>query len=358
MKTQYLYLQRLLACLITLLTMSCAQTKFVPVAPEPSASGVTAPGTPANPSKLIQSTEIVASGNTQVDFLLVLDDSNSMLPELKKLSARMETFVSFLEASQIDWQMCVTTTRATLFGTHLPWQNAVLGAGMPSYVLKKGAGDLHDIFTSTINSVAIGGGDSGDERAIKSAFVSFENGGSCYRPGAAVSVIAISDEDERSVGGDPSKVKAKDAAGTYQPLEAADLPLNLVAQAQKSFGAEVRFTFNSIIVKPGDRKCEALQDVDTSPSHPGVIYSLMSTITAGGVGSICDADYSSNLNTFKEKIVSSLSQVSLQCEPVKGSLKVWVDREELRDFKNEKRLLKFGRKLMEGTRIDLTYECP
>lgn len=353
MKAQFCTHHRLLACLlIPLMTVSCAKMQFLPVAPEQESSGVT-----TSPNKVINSTEIVSAGNKQVDFLLVLDDSNSMLPELKKLSARMATFVSFLEDSQIDWQMCVTTTRASKFGTYLSWKNYSPVGGAPSYVLKRGGGDLNTIFTSTIDSVTIGGGDSGDERAIKSAYVSFTNKGPCYRPGAAVSVIAISDEDERSVGGDPSKVKAKDAAGAYQPLEAEDLPLNLITRAQASFGTDVRFTFNSIIVKPGDLVCEAQQDVDTSPSHPAAIYSLMSTLSDGGIGSICDADYSTSLYTFKNRIVNSLSHLTLQCEPVQGSLKIWIDKIPVPVFKAEKKILKFAERLLEGTRIDLTYEC-
>lgn len=352
MKTQYLNPKRLLACLLTpLVTVSCAKVQFLPADLGQDASSIDMP------SKVINSTEVVAAGNKQVDFLLVLDDSNSMLPELQKLSARMESFVSFLEASQIDWQMCVTTTRASMFGSHLPWKNYAPVSGVPDYVLKRGGGDLNTIFQSTINSVTIGGGDSGDERAIKSAYVSFQNLGPCYRPGAAVSVIAISDEDERSVGGDPSKVKAKDAAGAYVALEAEDMPLNLVARAQASFGAGLRFTFNSIIVKPKDKACEAEQDIDTSPSHPGYVYSVMSSVTDGGVGSICDADYSGNLNTFKDKIVNSLNQVTLQCEPVEGSLKVKVNGQVISNFKTDKKLLKFAKSLVEGTKIELVYEC-
>lgn len=352
MKTQYLYPQRLLACTLALVAVACAKTDFHPVDDGQDTSSITAP------NKVVNATEVVAAANKQVDFLLVLDDSNSMLPELKKLSARLASFVSFLEASQIDWQICATTTRASNFGTYLSWKNYSPSAGTPAYVLKKGGGDLNTIFTSTIDSITIGGGDSGDERAINSAYVSFKNLGPCYRSGAAVSVIAISDEDERSVGGDPTKVKTKDAAGSYQPLEAADLPLNLMARAQASFGAAVPFTFNSIIVKPGDKTCEAIQDQDTSPSHPGVLYSMLSGLTEGGVGSICDADYSSNLNTFKDKIVNSLSQVNLQCEPVSGTLKVWVNHVLVSNFKTDKKVLKFAKALLEGTRIDLTYECP
>lgn len=351
MKTQYLNPNRLLICMTALLAVSCSNARFM------SQEAVEDAATATAPTKPVSSTEFVAAGNKQVDFLLVLDDSNSMLPELKKLSSRMATFVSFLEASQIDWQMCVTTTRASNFGKYLAWKNYTPTGGTSSYVLKKGTAGLNTIFTSTIDSITIGGGDSGDERAVKSAYVSFQNRGPCYRAGAAVSVIAISDEDERSVGGDSSKVKPNDAAGSYQPLEAEDMPTNLLARAQSSFGNNVRFTFNSIIVKPGDKSCEKEQDTATSPSHQGHIYTLMSAITDGGVGSICDADYSSNLNTFKDKIVNSLSQLNLECEPVEGSLKVWVNRKLISNYKREKKLLKFQKELIEGTRIDLVYEC-
>ncbi|WP_413289908.1 hypothetical protein [Bdellovibrio sp. HCB337] len=351
MRTQYFNPNKILICSLAALSLSCSKARF---APAESVEDATAVNTP---NKVVTSTEFVAAGNKQVDFLLVLDDSNSMLPELKKLSSKMATFVSFLEASQIDWQMCVTTTRASNFGKYLAWKNYAAPSGIPSHVLKKGASGLNTIFTSTIDSITIGGGDSGDERAIKSAFVSFQNSGSCYRAGAAVSVIAISDEDERSVGGDSSKVKANDAAGTYQPLEAEDIPTNLVARAQATFGANVRFTFNSIIVKPKDKACEKDQDIDTSPSHPGTVYALMSAISDGGVGSICDADYSSNLNTFKDKIVNSLTQLNLQCDPVEGSLKVWVNRKLISEYKKEKKILRFHKALIEGTRIDLVYDC-
>jgi hypothetical protein len=351
MKTHYLHPYRLLLCSLAIFSMSCQKARFDPI------DGLEGASSFSPPNKVVNSTEVVAAGNKQVDFLLVLDDSNSMLPELKKLSARMTLFVSFLEASQIDWQMCVTTTRPENIGKYLNWKNYAPSAGTPSHVLKKGALGLASIFTSTINSITIGGGDSGDERAIKAAYHSFENAGPCYRPGAAVSVIAISDEDERSVGGEKTLLKPTDSDKAYQVLEKEDVPSNLLGQAQASFGENVRFTFNSIIVKPGDVACEKKQDTETSPSHQGHVYSVMSDLTGGGVGSICDLDYYSNLNTFKDKIINSLRQLALQCEPIEGSLKVMVDHQLTTSYQVERNILKFNSDLIEGTQIDLTYDC-
>lgn len=365
MKASTLTKNVVLSCVIATFTNACAKMNFTPV-PQQEAAAVAPPPAPVPaPSKTISTSEVVAYGNKQVDFLLVLDDSNSMLPELRKLAARMSTFVSSLDASKIDWQMCLTTTRgysqsgSLTYGLPQAWKNYTPSAGTPAYLLKKGTSDLNTIFTSTIDTLTIGGSNSGDERAIKAAHDNFKDSSShsCYRPGAAISVIVISDEDERSVGGDPKNIKATDTTTAYQPLEEEDRPATLVARAHTSFGNDVRFTFSSIIVKPDDKACEAEQDKDTSPSHAGHVYAEMSRLTDGGVGSICDADYSANLNTFKDKIVNSLSSLTLQCEADPTTLKVKVDDLQVSGLKLEGKILKFTYPLIEGTKIDLMYDC-
>lgn len=363
MRALKLHLKILTSCALVTLTTACAKLNFSAV-PETTqdASAITPPSS----TKTVEKSEVVAYGNKQVDFLLVLDDSNSMLPELKKLAARMFTFVSSLEDSNIDWQMCITTTRgqpsggSTLsYGAPLAWNNYSPAAGVSNYLLKKGTSNLNTIFTSTIDTLTIGGGTSGDERAIKATHDNFQTAPShkCYRPGAAISVIVISDEDERSVGGKPEHVKAKDSATAYQPLESDDLPQTMLAQARSSFGIDVRLTFNSIIVKPGDDGCETEQDKDTSPSHSGRVYAEASRLTDGGVGSICDADYGANLNTFKDKIVNSLAALSLECAADPSSLEVKVEGSQVSGLKLEGKVLKFAYPLIEGTTIDLKYDC-
>lgn len=363
MKTLKVNPKLVVVCVLVAFTSACNKVEFKPLE-ENIPTGVVVPD-PGTPSKTVSKSEVVAYGNKQVDFLLVLDDSNSMLPELKKLSARMATFVSSLEASNIDWQMCLTTTRgyvsggSIVHGPNLLWRNYAPAAGVPGYLLKKGAANLNSIFTSTIDNLTIGGTNSGDERGIKAAHDHFKNSNlhSCYREGAAISVIMISDEDERSVGGEVTAVKPNDAAGTYLALELEDLPDTLLSRSRTMFGEDVRFTFSSIIVKPGDVSCEIEQDKDLSPSHFGKVYEAASKLTDGGVGSICDADYSANLNTFKDKIVNSLSTLTLDCEADPNSLQVKVEGFPVPGLKLDGKILKFAYPLIEGTKIDLRYTC-
>lgn len=350
-------------CAITSFCAACAKMNFTPVDVSSAASVI--------PNKTVTVSQTVAYGNKQVDFLVVFDDSNSMLPDLQKLAAGLASFVSSLESSDIDWQMCMTTTSSVsvngvaTWGTPRNWVGYTPASNVGQYLLKRGTTNLDNIFVNTVNALTIGAPGSGDERAIKATYDSFAAGSpfssssnGCYRPGAAVSVIIVSNEDERSVGGDASKVKPTDATGSYQPLEAEDMPANLMTVAQSTFGSDVRFTFNSIIVKPNDSTCESAQDAaSTSPSHQGIVYSQMSALTDGGIGSICDADFTNNLNTFKDKIVNSMTHLTLQCAPDPSTMKVSINGVTSTAFTVSDNILKFSSPLIEGTKLDLSFDC-
>lgn len=357
-KTPFLHL----LCTIFLCT-ACSKVDFTPM-PIQNNSAITT-------NNSVTLSQVVAYGNKQVDFLIVFDDSNSMLPDLQKLAAGLGSFVSSLENSNLDWQMCMTTTRTLdvsgipTWGKSYSWIGYTPPAGYPDTILRKGTSNLDNIFTNTVNSLTIGGPGSGDERAIKAAFEHFKKGvpgannsNGCYRQNAAVSVILVSNEDERSIGGDPAKLKPTDAADSYQPLETEDLPANLIAQAQNSFGQNVHFIFNSIIVMPEDSACEAQQDSkSSSPSHPGFTYSMLSNLTYGGIGSVCDSNFASSLNTFRDKIVNSLSDLTLSCDPKSNTMKVSINGNLFTNYIIAGNTIKFKTPLIEGTKIDLSFDC-
>lgn len=304
-----------------------------------SKSYVTTTSTPNTTSNVttrdVHYTNTVTASSSKLDIVLVVDDSNSMLPDNQKLAAKLAPFISTLESSSIDWQMCVTVTRAQTvnsspaWGASVYWQNYTPPSGTPSWVLKPQSGqDLSNIFASTINTIGAGWENSDDERAIKAAYWHVYNGdyhysgaSGCYRQDAALSYIIISDEDERSVGGDQSQVYYSSEAN--KPLENDDLPSTLVQSIKSTFGTDKRFTVNSIIVKPDDSACMATQDAGGSKSHYGVHYAELSNLTGGGVGSICDDDFSTNLTLFANQIQDSLSSIPLECTPV-GSVAVTI----------------------------------
>lgn len=278
--------------------------------------------TPVPQSHAVTQTFKAQSTTNKLDILLILDNSNSMLPDNTKLANRLNTFVTNLGTSSADWQMCATvTSQLKVNGTQV-WGASVIWPGYGDgnqYILKAGAANLPSIFSGMINSVGAGGAGTDDERGIFAAWWHLDNGdphysdaSGCYRKDAALAMILISDEDERSVGGDASQA---DFPAEVIPLEANDLPDNLVAKVKTVFGATKVFTFNSIIVKPGDTNCKNPRTAAGSTSHYGVNYDKLSQTTNGGEGSICDSDYDTNLNLFNDRIQASLASISLNCVP-------------------------------------------
>ena len=258
--------------------------------------------------------------DNKVDILFVVDDSNSMTPENTQMAQRLQNFVNDLTASNVDWQMCSTITRAqdvngngTLYwGASRNWIGYV---GSPAWILKLGVADPYSIFTNTVSAIGAGWAGTDDERAIKAAFwhAEYAQYNTCYRSDASLSVIVLSDEDERSVGGDATQVYY---AGELKPLEADDLPQSYANKIRQKFGNDKRFSVNSVVVRPGDATCLAAQDAGGAKSHYAYKYNELSQLTTGYTGDICANDYSQNLNYFKDRIVRSLSSINLECAPV------------------------------------------
>lgn len=326
------------------------------------------PVTPAGNLREVHYNNLITASNNKLDIVLIVDDSNSMLADNQKLAANLSGFVTKLQNSNIDWQMCATPTRALptasnqyVWGASFYWQKTSTPSSELGIVLKKGTPNLSSIFTNTIEYINAGWIGSDDERAIKAAYRHVYNGdlrysgnSGCYRPDSAIAYIIISDEDERSVGGDASQ---QFYSGELKELENEDKPNVFVAYVKEVFGNERRFTVNSIIVKPNDTACKSSQDAGGAKSHYGVKYAELSNLTGGGIGSICDSDYSTNLNLFFDKISDSLSSVPLECAPYNNSVTVTITPNITVASRVEGTSLVFDTPVPAGHTVDLKYQC-
>lgn len=357
--------------LVVLSLSACGPVKFS----APSASNVdsntTDPSPTPSPTSLrdVRYSNAVTPTDNKLDIILVVDDSNSMLPDNQKLATNLSGFVTKLQNSNIDWQMCATVTRAlpisstqTAWGASIYWQDSDTPSSSLGMVLKKGTANLSTIFTKTINYINAGWIGSDDERGIKAAYHHVYNGdyryqpnNGCYRSDSAIAYIIISDEDERSIAGDSSQQVYTDE---LKALENEDRPEVFVSYVRDTFGSSRRFTVNSIIVKPGDSDCKASQDAGGAKSHYGFKYAELSSMTSGGVGSICASDYSTNLNLFFDRIQESLSSVPLECSPYNGNLTVTITPSiGAVQSRIEGLNLIFSTPIPAGHTIDLQYQC-
>lgn len=319
-------------------------------------------GTVVTPTRRVTYAKDVTVTDNKVDIVLIVDDSNSMLPDNRKLAERLQGFVNNLSSQSIDWQMCSTVTRSQdvsnngvyYWGASRNWVDYL---GSPKWILKAGAADPYAIFTKTIDAIGAGWAGTDDERGIKAAYwhAEYSAYNNCYRSDASLSVIMISDEDVRSVGGDSAQVYY---AGELKSLEADDLPQAFVNKIKQKFGLEKRFTVNSIIVKPGDTACMAAQDSGGAKSHYGKYYAELSSLTNGFAASICDSDYSQNLNYFRDRIVSSLASIPLECAPVGGVDVTVTPAVAGMSTRIENNAIVFAPAVPAGHHIDVGYDCP
>ncbi len=240
----------------------------------------------------------------QLDILLVIDDSGSMYQDILRLATKLGGFVNNLSSSNVDWQMCITTTSVDYFeGRPIQWQSTDSG-----HILTRNSGNLGNIFTNTITW--IGAGFSPDEQGIKAVNLSLRDNArsNCYREDAGLAIIIISDEDERSVGG----VRALNPS-QYRPLKADNQPSSVVNTIRTVFGTEKRVSVHPIIVK--DAQCKEVQDAQGEASFYGTKYNELYSLIGGSLHSICEPDFSVTLSNSHTTIVSSLSTLTLNCTP-------------------------------------------
>ena len=249
--------------------------KFCDPAAKPVAQATCNATACAAGTRQVTQTATVPPANNAVDVVLIIDDSSSMKDDQTKLANRMSTLLSDLDAQNVDYQVCITTTDTSYYaGSPIKW------VGLSSFLMTSSSPNKNQVFIDTINS--LGAEWSSDERAMYATYLMIKNfrSSGCFRDKAALTTIVISDEDERSVGGDQSLSKSQ-----YQPLEAGDMPANLTALVHQTFdsaGFVKPFIWNSIIDIPGDTACMAQQDLDVSPSFWGKLYAQLSVVDRRG----------------------------------------------------------------------------
>lgn len=319
------------------------------------------------PTRDVMTQKEVTLQDNQLDLLLVIDDSKSMLADNQRLAGKLQGFVNQLEKKGFDWQMCATLTRAQSISqtdSTLYWGASRFWVGNQNsvpYILKPNSGNLTQILTNTVTQIGAGWLGTEDERGIKAAYWHLWNGdpnikgnSGCYRSNAGLSVIILSDEDVRSVGGDQTQAVHP---SEYKPLDNDDQPGFYNNFVRQTFGSQKRFTVNSIIVRPGDAECLAQQDAEGTKSHFGNHYQQLSQLTGGYIGSICESDFSQSLNLFADKIIANLASLPLECSPYNQKVDVKVTPELPHTVRIENNQLIFNPKIPAGHKIEARYKC-
>lgn len=236
----------------------------------------------------------------KVDILVVDDNSGSMTTEQENLGQPFNNFISNLNGTGLDWQIGVTNTDVCPIAGGLCGNTNIPGArgrfmgpqsgSQPNYgtqfIISPATPNTATAFYNTVqrnNEVG-----SGDERGIYALNLAVDGRNDIdagfFRDNSNLAVVILSDEDERSVGGNNPSDPA------YSALESNDFPQTFMNKFQTVWGGTKALQVNAIVIKPGDSGCLSTQAAQGPyyTAHYGQQYVDLANMTNGVVGSICD----------------------------------------------------------------------
>lgn len=343
----------------------------------------------------------------EVDILFVTDNSGSMFKEQQEMATR---FPGFLDSIfDLDYQIAIITTDVSASPDNGPDTfngNGALQDGKfitfpgGSNILRnpEQSAGLHGQnildFQNTVARKESADCDqsdyedcpSGDERGIYAVNMALDRAenSSFFRPSGHLAIVILSDEDERSVGGNIVSEGGEDSSrGNRFPLEDYDRPETLVDKTAAQLGLTKTISVHSIIIdreideqreKNGKKTCDEIQDAQGNKyvfGEYGDVYARLSRpsndlkargrLLDGVVGDICSNNYTKELGDIKNKINQNISEIQLPCSPILDTVDVTyaplTSYEVTFDVDVNNRVT-FDPALPAGTSVNLKFECP
>jgi hypothetical protein len=255
---------------------------------------------------------VVNQSTNKVDVLVIVDNSGSMSLEQSNMATRFNTFLSKLQG--LDWQVGIVTTdmRTDSKNSALKDGRLLYFSRLKSYLIKSTdpIATAQTAFAETVQRPASEG--SGNEQGIAAAYRALERATSntapnvgLIRPGAALSIILVTDSDETVAGNENTG-----DVTTFGPKNMPDLLLNYV----KTNLPGKTFKYNSIIVRDNDLACLNLKD--SGNEAYGKNYQKMTNLTSGVLGNVCESDYGNQLSVIGDNTTEQIKVVPLDCAPV------------------------------------------
>ncbi|RME14482.1 MAG: hypothetical protein D6797_08760 [Bdellovibrio sp.] len=317
------------------------------------------------------STEFVSG---KVDVIFVIDNSGSMSVEQKQMAQRLGNLLEKINLAQMDYRIAVITTDVKKDkGQFLKFPDGSLFLTPQSpKVLEqlKQTIQRQETLTCDQNNYNPSMCPSGDERGIYALNLALDRpeNTSFFRDSAHLSVILLSDEDERSAGGTLSGF----------PLEPYDLPETLIQKVALQLGMTKTFSFHSVIVKPGDAQCLNAQIVHlpngrnlygyygktyAKLSRPSDNLKALGGLVDGTIGSICASDYAAQMGDIGSRVSEVVDSYQLPCEPIDNSLTVEISERgnaftEIPFEVDNNLMIHFNPPLPAGTRVKIRWSCP
>ncbi len=284
----------------------------------------------------------------QVDILVVVDNSTSMLTEQAKMGDRFPSFLDGL--GDLEWQIGITTTDVSDGAYGLKGSLLQL-TGANSYILDESIPNYEQVFKDTVQRPETDQycsvfycpqPPSGYEMPLLASIQAMEkhqtDNAGFFRPNTDLVILILSDEDESS-----------DGNHITQPQEVLDKFHSIFGNTKKLFAY-------SIIVEPNDLTCLDTQLKEDGTANYGDVIADLVQLTGGTTGSICSADYTKILKDIGQNVRDLIQSVQLSDTPKPGSIKVVFDPQQNIGWKVQDKSIIFDKAPLPDTKISVEYE--
>lgn len=330
-------------------------------------------------------------GIGDVDILFVDDNSGSMSVEQKKMAAAFPNFMN--SVANLFYRISIITTDVSASpGNATP--RAANGMGKfqdgqfleftdtqknPSglFVIDNDTPNVAELFRGTIERKESLDCDasgynptycpSSDERGIYAANLAIKRGDSrFFRPGAHLAVVILSDEDERSAGGQSG----------YPILEADDLAESLVINTASKYPTK-SLSVHSIITN--DENCRAQQTQYSTTgvwplkgfigyqymklSSPSSAMLAIGNLVVGRTGTICTNDFGAQMGNIGAAIEDRTFDApkQLACAPSPETIRIVTNpsgyESQITYTIDSQNKVHFSN-LPFGVKVTFSYDCP
>ncbi len=314
---------------------------------------------------------IKSLNNKAVDFVFVLDVSDSMLEDLSRLGQAFSFLISHIKDS--DWRMFFTTAdhgdyrlntvtggMEALVGSHQSWRDykgkkpyfgrfmdlEYQGKTLNQKELNAGTPDFAQVFQDSLTrkpgedcllAPYCQGPLEQPLQVLNSVFERWAEEETYAKPSADFVSFIVTDEDERAEDQDQALTADKVLAGFKKLFP------------QKSF-----YSFAFLIQ---DEDCLIKQKKHSPSSQYGKKVSELARLTGGKNISLCEADYGPSLRDISALLKNLIESVKLASVPVlPGEIQVEFIKGPARpDFRLEGNKLVFHPALEPGTELKVSY---
>lgn len=278
-----------------------------------------------------------AEVNGKIDILWVVDNSGSMATSQQAIADNFRRFIEKFQENGFDFQIAVTTSDA---------YKDIFNAGLTQSVYKNGSyvndngdtvsapkilrPDTPDLDKAFIANIVRGTNGSGDERVFQSLQAALSNQTNIDlgfpRKDAFLSIIIVSDEDDFSWDGATSIDNQYNNPDLHTPVTYDDFLMSIT----ESTASNRRYNVNSIAILDSLTMtgAECRTSLGGGERKIGSRYKALSEFSQGILGSVCE-DFATTLATISNKIIELSTQFYLDRIPAAGSLKVFVNGQEV-----------------------------